>query len=67
MVMGDVVEEETTRPSQQRPVDGRDSATEERPLPVTEVRNSGIGVMEVGQHDNPVVGKLQSDNQGGEY
>jgi hypothetical protein len=67
MVMGDIVEEEPTRPSQQRPVDGRDSATEERPLPVAEVRNSGVGVVEVGQHDNPVVGKLRSNDQGGEY
>ena len=35
MVMGDIVKEESACPPQERPVDGRKSTAEERPLLVT--------------------------------
>lgn len=55
VIMRDVVEEEAAGPAEERPVDGADSATEEAPLLVAEVRNGGVGVVQVGEHDDPVV------------
>jgi len=57
VVMRDVVEEEATCPAKQWSVDGRNSSAQEGPLLVAVVSNSRVGVMEVSQHDDPVVGQ----------
>jgi len=57
MVMRDVVKEETTSPTQKWPVNSGCSATEEGPLLVAVVSDGWVGVVEVGKHDNPVVGE----------
>jgi len=61
VVVRDVVKEETTCPSQKWPVDSRDSATKKRPLLVSVVSNGGVRVVEVSQHDDPVVGEQVRD------
>lgn len=61
VVVRDVVEEEAADPAEERAVDGTDGATEERPFVLAVVGHGGVGVMEEGQHDNPVVGKLFGD------
>ena len=58
MVVGDVVEEESACPSQERPVDGGNSAAEERPLFITVMSDCRVGVMKVGQHYDPMVRQL---------
>lgn len=55
VVMRHIVEEEASSPSKKGPINSRDGTSEERPLLVTVVCNSGIGVMEISQHDDPVV------------
>jgi hypothetical protein len=60
MVVRNVVKEEEPNPSQERSVDGGDCTMEEGPLLVTEVGDGWIGVVEVREHDDPVVGQLQS-------
>lgn len=58
VVVGDVVEEEAASPAQERPVNGRGCAAEERPLLLAVVGDGGVRVVEVGEHHNPVVGEL---------
>jgi hypothetical protein len=58
MVMRDVVEEETSSPSQKGPVNGGNGSSEERPLLVAIMGNGGVRMMEIGKHNNPVVRKL---------
>lgn len=55
MVMGDVMEEESSCPPQERSVDGRNSTAEERPLLVTVMNDCRVRVMKVGQHYDPMV------------
>lgn len=61
--MGHVVEEEASSPSEKGPINSGDGTSEERPLLVTVVGDSGIGVMEISQHDDPVVRQLQGYRQ----
>jgi hypothetical protein len=56
MVVRNVVQEEASSPSQERSVDGGNCTTEEGPLFATEVGDGWIGVVEVREHDDPVVG-----------
>ena len=58
MVMGDVVEEESACPSQERPVDSRKSTADERPLLVTVMNDCRVRVVKVGQHYDPMVHQL---------
>lgn len=53
--MGDVVEEETTGPAEKRSVDGGDGTADKGPLFLAVVRDARIGVVEVREHDDPVV------------
>jgi len=57
VVVRDVVEEEAADPAEEGTIDGTDGTTEERPFVLAVVRHRGVGVMEEGQHDDPVVGK----------
>jgi len=57
MVVRDVVKEETTGPAQKWPVNSGGSATEEGPLLVAVVSDGWVGVVEIGKHDDPVVGE----------
>ena len=52
MEVSDVVEEEAALPSEERPVDGGSGTTLEVPFLATVVRESGVGVMEVGDHND---------------
>jgi len=55
VVMRNVVKEETSSPSKKGTIHSRDGTTEERPLLVTVMGDRGVRVMEVSQHDDPVV------------
>lgn len=57
VVMRDVVEEEAASPTQERPVYGADGTAEEAPLLVAVVRDGRVRVVEVREHDDPVVGE----------
>jgi hypothetical protein len=59
VIVRDVVEEETTNPAQERAIDSGSSSTKESPLLVAVMRYGRIGVLEVREHDDPVVGQLQ--------
>ena len=61
VVVGDVVEEESSSPAQKRPVDGGDGPTNEGPGIFAEMGHGGIGVVEVSQHNDPVVGQQVRD------
>lgn len=50
------MEEEASLPSHERAIDSGSSATEESPGILAEMGHGGIGVMEVREHDDPVVG-----------
>lgn len=53
--MGDVVEEESPHPPQERPVDSRNSTSEEGPLFVAVIRDCRVGVMKICQHYDPMI------------
>ena len=55
MVMRDIVEEETTGPAEKRSVDSGYGTADKGPLFLTVVRDARVGVVEVREHDNPVV------------
>ena len=59
MIMRYVMEEESTHPTEKRSINGRYGATQERPFPVSIVRDSRVGMLEVRDHDDPVIGELQ--------
>jgi hypothetical protein len=59
VVMRNVVQEEASNPAQERPVGGGDGTAEEGPLLVTEVCDGWVGVVQVREHSNPAVGKLE--------
>ena len=59
MIMRDVVEEEATSPAEERPVDGGNGTSEEGPLLVAIVSDGRVGMVEVGEHHDPVVGELR--------
>ena len=52
MEVRDIMKEEAALPSEERPVDGGSGTTLEVPFLAPVVGESGIGVMEVGDHDN---------------
>ena len=52
MEVRDIMEEEAALPSEERPVDGGSGTTLEVPFLATVVGESGIGVMEVGDHND---------------
>lgn len=52
MVVGDIVEEEATLPAKEGPVDGGGSAALEVPFLSAVVGEVGVGVVEVGDHDD---------------
>jgi hypothetical protein len=52
MVVSNIMEEETTLPSQEVPVDGRGSTALEVPLLAAVVWQIGISVVEVSDHDD---------------
>jgi hypothetical protein len=54
MVVCDVVEEEASLPAKEGAVDGSSGTTLEVPLLTAVVGQHGVGVMEVGDHDNCV-------------
>jgi len=49
------VEEETADPAEKRSVDGGDGTADEGPLFLAVVRDARVGVVEVCEHDDPVV------------
>lgn len=61
VVMADVVEEEPAHPSEKRPVDGSSSATKEGPFTLPVMGDGGVGVMQEGEHNDPVVHKLEEN------
>lgn len=56
-----VVQEDSPNPAQERPVNGRQSATQPCPLSRTVVRNRGVRMMQEREHDQPVIRQLSSD------
>lgn len=54
VVVGDVVEEETSLPAEEVTVDGSGGTTLEGPFLLAVVGEHGVGVVEVGDHDEPV-------------
>jgi len=57
VVVGDVVEEETSYPAEKGAVDGTDCAAEEGPFIFPVVWHCGVSVVEEGEHYNPVIGE----------
>jgi len=55
MVVADVVEEESAHPAKQRTIDSCGCAAKERPFTLPVVGDGGVGVVEVSEHDDPVV------------
>ena len=53
MIMRNVMEEMTSNPTKERTINGRESTTEECPFFVAVMGNSGIRVVEVGEHNDP--------------
>lgn len=58
VVVADVMEEEPSHPPKKRSVDGTNCASEEGPFSLPIMRNGGIGMMEEGEHHNPMVDEL---------
>lgn len=56
-----VVQEEAAHPTHQRPIDSRSSTAQESPGVFPEVGHGGIGVVQKGEHDDPVVGEEVRD------
>jgi hypothetical protein len=61
MIVRNVVEEKTAHPTHKRSINGGDSAPQESPAVFPEVRKGGVSVVEVGEHDDPVVQKHVRD------
>lgn len=55
MVVGNVVEEESTSPTKERSIHSRQSSTEESPLLTSIMGDGRVRVVQVGQHDNPYI------------
>jgi hypothetical protein len=53
MIMGNVVEEETSNPAEEWSIDSCQSTTKERPLLAAIMWDGWVGVVEVCEHDNP--------------
>jgi hypothetical protein len=58
VVVRNIVQEEAPSPSQEWPVNRGDGASEEGPLPVAKVGDGRVGVVQVREHDNPMVRQL---------
>jgi len=58
VVVRDVVQEEATGPAQEWSVNGGEGTTEEGPLLAAVVGHGGVRVVQVCEHDDPVVGQL---------
>jgi hypothetical protein len=54
VVVGDIVQEETALPAQEIPVNSARCATLVAPLLVAIMGKQGVGVMQVGDHDEPM-------------
>jgi hypothetical protein len=52
VVVGNIMEEEASLPSEERPVDGSGSTALEVPLLAAVMGESRVGVVQVGDHDN---------------
>ena len=52
MKVSDIVEEETTLPSQEISIDGSGGSALEVPFLSAVMRHDAVGVVEVGDHDN---------------
>ena len=52
VIVRDVVEEETTLPAEERPVDGSSSSALEVPFFSAVMRHDGVGMVEVSDHDD---------------
>lgn len=50
-----VVEEEAAKPTHQGSINGRCRTTQESERVIAEMGHSGVGMVEVGEHDDPVV------------
>lgn len=59
MIVRDVVEEETPSPAEEGSIYSGYRSTEERPLLASVVRNARVGMVEICQHDDPVVSELR--------
>ena len=55
MVVRNIVEEESAGPAEKGTIDSGDGATNESPCVLAEVRHSRIGMVEISEHNNPVV------------
>jgi hypothetical protein len=58
--MRHVMEEESTHPTEKRSINSRYGATQERPFLISIVRDSWVRMLEIRDHDDPVIGELQS-------
>lgn len=58
MIVADVVEEEPSHPPKKGPIDSGNCASKEGPFSLPIMGNSGVWMMKEGEHDNPVVHKL---------
>jgi len=56
VIVRDVVQEESSLPSNEWTIDSRSSTTQESPSVVAEMRHRWIGVVKVGEHDDPMIG-----------
>jgi len=57
MVVGDVVQEETSHPAHEGAIYSRGGTAEESEGVVAEMGHGRVGVVKVSEHDDPVVGK----------
>lgn len=55
VIMRHIVQEEATSPSKERTIDSSDRTTDKGPRVFAEVRHRRVGVVKVGEHDDPVV------------
>ena len=53
MIVANIVEKEPPKPPEKGSIDGRGGAPKEGPFSLAVMRNSGIGVVQVGEHDYP--------------
>ena len=55
VVVRHVMEEETASPTEEWSVDGGNGATDESPRVLAEVRHRRVGMVKIGEHNDPVV------------
>ena len=55
VVVRNVMQEEAARPTEKRSINSRDGTSNKGPCVLAEVRHRRIGVMQVSEHDDPVV------------